>query len=72
MRNETYESIRAILRQKGAAFAVLLDPDRESPEALARAASTAAEAGSELIYVGSSMVLSNNFGPAVSAIKRAV
>lgn len=72
MKSETYDNIRATMRRRGAAFAVLLDPDREPPKVLAEAASLAEEAGADLIYVGSSMLLSDNFTPAVAAIKRTV
>ncbi len=69
---KTYQKILEIIAKQGAAFAVLLDPDRNSPEELAKSASYAEESGADIIYVGSSMMLTNNFNSAVYAIKQAV
>jgi len=68
---KTYNRILNIIERNGSAFAILLDPDRENPQSLAETARLSEDAGADIIYVGSSMLLSNNFNPAVSAIKKA-
>jgi len=71
MRSKVYEIIKGIIKSRGSAFAVLLDPDRENSKALAESAEKAEKAGADLIYVGSSVLLSDNFNQAVEAIKNA-
>ncbi|MBD3167839.1 MAG: geranylgeranylglyceryl/heptaprenylglyceryl phosphate synthase [candidate division Zixibacteria bacterium] len=71
MESRIYKAVLDIIELRGTAFAVLFDPDRESPAHLAASAEIAEKAGVDLIYVGSSMLLSNNFDEAVLAIKKA-
>lgn len=61
-----------VRRRKGAGFWVLIDPDRLTPSDAAKRAEAAAQADADVILVGSSLLVSDHFGPAVSAVKRAV
>jgi phosphoglycerol geranylgeranyltransferase len=69
--DKIYNRILRIIELQGSAFTVLLDPDRGTPDALAEAAELAEGAGADLIYVGSSMLLTSNFEKAVFEIKQA-
>lgn len=61
---------RETARERGGCFCVLLDPDRNTPDELSRAAEICQEGGADFIFVGSSLVLSSTFGRAVAAAKK--
>ena len=63
-------SFREVVSEKGAAFCMLLDPDRNSSDELSRAAEIGQEGGVDFIFIGSSLMLSGNFDSAVEAVKK--
>ncbi len=54
---------------RGGCLAVVCDPDRSTPQEIARAAAAATTAGADLILIGSSLMLGDGFVPAVRAAK---
>ncbi len=71
MQNKIYQKILKIIQAKKTAFTVLLDPDRNVPGQSGEIAAYAEEEGADLIFVGSSVLLNNNFQLAMREIKQA-
>lgn len=55
---------------RGGCLCVLFDPDKNSPEELSHAAEACQEGGTDFIFIGSSLMLSDNFDVAVKAVKK--
>jgi len=64
-----YDHLLNILKQKGAGYLILLDPDRLSSEKLIGLAKEAQEAGADAILVGSSLLLNPFLDNLISGIK---
>lgn len=65
-----YERLLQILREQGAGFLVLLDPDDESPQMLAQRAARCQESGVDALLIGGSLIVNDGFHDAVSAVKK--
>jgi putative glycerol-1-phosphate prenyltransferase len=63
---------REVVREKGAAFCLLLDPDRNTADELSRAAEIGQKGGVDFIFIGSSLMLSGNFDEGVKAVKKGI
>ena len=63
--------IREVAYRQGAALCILLDPDRNTPDELSRAAAISQEGEADFIFVGSSLMLSGNFEQAVPEVQQA-
>ena len=59
-----------IAAQRGAAFAVLLDPDSNTPESFIAGAERAVEGGADLFLVGGSFMGNPRFGEMVALLKQ--
>ncbi len=57
------------ISRRGAVLAILLDPDRNAASELSEAASVCQEGDTDFIFVGSSLMLRDNFSEAVAAIR---
>lgn len=68
----TFDRMMETRATRGAGFVVLVDPDRHDPDEAASRAALAEECGADVIFVGSSILLTDNFGATVAAIKHAV
>jgi phosphoglycerol geranylgeranyltransferase len=67
-----YEKLIQASGAHDAGFCVLIDPDRNTPAEAATRAADARDAGADIILVGSSMLITDNFCSAVHEIKCAV
>lgn len=67
-----YERLVGGIKEKGALYLVLLDPDRLAPERNAELARLSAEAGADAILVGGSLSLRPSLGESVQAVRRSV
>lgn len=65
-----YQKLLDVRERKGAGFLVLLDPDSEAPRDLARKAALCEEAGTDALLIGGSLITSDGFSEAVSAVKK--
>ncbi len=68
----TFDRLLSARPEKGAAFWVLIDPDRHAPEVAAKRAVDAQDAGADAVLVGSSILATNNFHSAMKHIAAAV
>jgi phosphoglycerol geranylgeranyltransferase len=66
----TLEYLLATGRRRGAAYLVLLDPDRLELEAIERRAAECAEAGADALLVGTSLTLLNDVTEVYRRIRR--
>lgn len=62
--------LREMASERGAAFCILLDPDRNTPDELSMAAEISQEGGADFFLVGSSLMVRGNFDQAVAAVKK--
>jgi phosphoglycerol geranylgeranyltransferase len=67
-----HQKLLDIVRTRGAGYLVLLDPDKQSPEALAAFAKTCEAQDADGILVGGSLLFDDRFDRAVEAVKKAV
>jgi phosphoglycerol geranylgeranyltransferase len=67
-----YQRLLAIKKGRQCGFLVLLDPDRKSPQVLAKFAKKMEAAGVDGFLIGSSIMVSSSFDRAVRAVKKAV
>jgi phosphoglycerol geranylgeranyltransferase len=67
-----YQKLLAIKKGRQCGFLVLLDPDRKSPQVLARFAKKMEASGVDAFLIGSSIMVSASFERAVRAVKKAV
>jgi len=67
-----YEQMLAVRDKKGAAYLVLLDPDRQESEALPDMAAACEAGGADGLLLGSSILYFSEFENLVSALKKAV
>ncbi len=70
--SSTYQKLVTIKKGRQCGFLVLLDPDRKSPQVLARFAKKMEAAGADAFLIGSSIMVSTSFERAVRAVKKAV
>jgi phosphoglycerol geranylgeranyltransferase len=70
--SSTYQKLVTIKKGRQCGFLVLLDPDRKSPQVLARFAKKMEAAGADAFLIGSSIMVSASFERAVRAVKKAV
>jgi phosphoglycerol geranylgeranyltransferase len=70
--SKVYQRLMAVKKAKQCGFLVLLDPDKKSPQVLARYAKTMEAAGVDGFLIGSSIMVSASFERAVKAVKKAV
>jgi len=68
----TFERLLSARPEGGAAFWVLIDPDRHTPEEAAERAADAEDAGADAVLVGSSILTTSNFHSAMKRIAAAV
>lgn len=68
----TYQKLLAIKKARGCGFIVLLDPDRQPPNQLARFAASCEKAGADAFFFGSSIMIANHFENSLKAVKKAV
>ncbi len=68
----TYDHLKAVLRQRGAGFWCLLDPDRMDKQDLVHTAAMCAESGADALLLGGSLLLYTDFDRVVREVKRAV
>lgn len=66
----TEQRFNDTIARRGAALAILLDPDRNASGELSEAAATCERGDADFILVGSSLMLRDNFGEAVAAIRK--
>ena len=69
MKQAVWERLQETVREKGAGYLVLLDPDRHSVEELRRRVRQLGETTADAILVGSSMNLLPDFGERVAIIR---
>jgi len=65
-----YESLLASLKSKGAAYFVLVDPDKILDENISEFASTAQQAGVDAFLVGGSLVVDDSFERCIELLKK--
>ena len=68
----TYDHLESVVRQRGAGFLGLLDPDRMDKQDLIHTAAMCAENGVDALLMGGSFLLYTDFDRAVTEVKRAV
>ena len=68
----TYDHLKAVLRQRGAGFLCLLDPDRRDKQDLVHTATMCAENGADALLLGGSFLLYTDFDRVVREVKRAI
>ena len=66
-----YQHFENVRDEKGAAFVVLLDPENEAVETVARKARLCEEAGADAIFVGGTLVHAAGIDPFVRELKSA-
>ncbi len=66
-----FEGLMERIAARGAAYLVLLDPDRLGPTENAKLAALSAEAGADAFLVGGSLSLAGTCGETIAAIRRA-
>ncbi len=64
-----YQYLLDTIKHKGAAFLVLIDPDKQPPEDAADVAQRAAVAGADALLVGGSFLYTDHFHQTLAAIK---
>ena len=69
---KTFPKLMAIKKVRGCGFLVLLDPDRRSPQELARYAKLCQKSGVDAFLFGSSLMVANHFEKSLLAIKKTV
>ena len=67
----TLDRLLDMRRDEGAAFWVLIDPDRHTPDEAAARAAEVQKSGADAILVGSSILISDRFSETVKKIKAA-
>lgn len=67
--NSVFEYLIHIKEQKGAGYLVLIDPDKQDPEAAAALAVKADEAGIDAFLVGSSLLMSDRMEAVIRRVK---
>jgi len=68
---QVYQHLLSIKQNRGGGFFLLIDPDRLSERHSLSLTESAEDCGVDIILVGSSFMLNNNFAPAVKKIKAA-
>ena len=61
--------LREAVSSRGGSLAILLDPDRNAAPELSEAAEAIQLGDADFIFVGSSLMLRDNFGDAIKAIR---
>ena len=69
MKTKTYQNLLSITKSQGAAFVLLLDPDRLPLEQVERTILSAREKGVDVFFVGGTLLLSKNFDEFVQRAK---
>lgn len=67
-----YSYLLNVVKEKGAGYLALLDPDRLDDNRIVRLASQCAEGGADGLLIGSSLLLSTTFDEIVAKIKKNV
>lgn len=70
MQTETYSALKNIVDQKGAGFVLLLDPDKLAIENIESALAGLPEKGVDVIFVGGTFLLRENFDDFVRTVKQ--
>jgi len=65
-----YEYLRGRIDSRGAAFCVLIDPDKADPGRLYDFAEKSAEIGVDALLIGASLLIHNSFDETVQAVKK--
>ncbi|MBN2365592.1 MAG: geranylgeranylglyceryl/heptaprenylglyceryl phosphate synthase [Calditrichaeota bacterium] len=71
MKTATYEKLSAIVREKGAGFILLLDPDRLALDQIAETVQRAEENGVDALFIGGTLLLSRSFDDFVRLTREA-
>ncbi len=66
-----YQKLLDIKAKKGCGFLVLIDPDRKSPQQLAKYVQKCEKAGVDAFLFGSSLMIANHFEKSLKAVKKA-
>ncbi|NTV83414.1 MAG: geranylgeranylglyceryl/heptaprenylglyceryl phosphate synthase, partial [Bacteroidales bacterium] len=61
MKTKKYQNLLSITKSHGAAYVMLLDPDRLPLEQVERTILSAREKGVDVFFVGGTLLLSKNF-----------
>lgn len=68
--NAIHEKLLKVQRSKGSGYFLLIDPDRKSEDEFLNLVDKSVEAGVDALLIGSSVLLSDKFGPTIQAIKK--
>ena len=71
MKTETYQHLQKIVKTRKAGFVLLLDPDKVPTEKISDTIQQARDNGVDCIFVGGTLLLSQNFDPFVRQVKQA-
>ena len=66
----TYNHLESVVRERGAGFLCLLDPDRMDKQDLIHTAAMCAENGADALLMGGSFLLYTDFDRVVREVKR--
>lgn len=69
MKENKYQYLLEVISQKGAGFLCLIDPDNQEPRKSLILAEKCVESGSDVVLVGGSMMLEDNFNETVRLFK---
>ncbi|MFC1726758.1 geranylgeranylglyceryl/heptaprenylglyceryl phosphate synthase [candidate division KSB1 bacterium] len=69
MKSKTLKYINGVIKQKGAAFSILLDPDKFSADELGNKVKNYEQNGVDFFLVGGSLMMVNNFHQSIQKIK---
>ncbi len=69
MKNNILQFLYSIKNEKKAGFFCLIDPDKQEPEESAKLAEKCQHNGVDVILVGGSLMVKDNFNETVRAIK---
>lgn len=71
MKTETFGKLQEIVHRRGAGFVLLLDPDKVPFEQIAATISPLRSAGVDVLLIGGSLLLKQNFDAFVGEVKKA-
>ncbi len=71
MAERTFQRLQHIIRENGAGFVLLIDPDKLSRSAIAESIPRAVEQGVDVLFIGGTFLFQQEFNPFVEAVKKA-
>lgn len=69
MKHDLSDQLKKEIERRGALFAVLLDPDSNTPESFVEAGVMAAENGADFFLIGGSFMGNPNFAPMIAELR---